>query len=318
MAFLLCVALLPRYYLQSKMSIDPSKKYTFYGRSLPQNLVDYRSVESKTRLCRALQTGYAVPYLSLSSCFNTQADPAYCGISTLAIILNSLRIDPQRIWRTIWRWYSEELLECCRPLEDVKKSGITLEEFLCLADCNGAVANLVRPSDTKEQLEAFVQTLERVCTGGREVKGENFDEENPAEFMAIAYSRKTLGQTGDGHFSPIAAMDKETNSVLLFDTARFKYPPYWVPIELLFQSMLPLDSATGKSRGYVTLKARYEYQGRKVCCTWRETMNENADTPQKDLPEPKPCYKSGQSCPVSCGGSSGCSVTDPTPSSLGQ
>lgn len=270
---------------------------TFYGRPLPQNLVDYRSTESKTRLCRGLQTGYAVPYLSLSSCFNTQAEPAYCGISTLAIILNALRIDPQRIWRTIWRWYTEELLECCRPLEDVKKSGITLEEFVCLANCNGAEARLVRPSDSKEHFEEFVQALERVCTGGKQVKDETCDEENPDEFMAISFSRKTLGQTGDGHFSPIAAMDRETNSVLMFDTARYKYPPYWVPIELLFQSMLPLDSVTGKSRGYVVLKAKHEYQGRKVCCIWRECFP-GEDTPKNDLPEPRPVYGSGQSCSV--------------------
>ena len=111
---------------------------TFYGRALPSKLVDYRSTESKNRLCRSLQSGLAVPYLALSSCFNTQAEPAFCGLSTLAIILNSLRIDPQRVWKTIWRWYSEELLECCRPLEDMKVSGITLDEFACLADCNGA------------------------------------------------------------------------------------------------------------------------------------------------------------------------------------
>ena len=233
---------------------------TFYGRPLPQNLVDYRSTESKTRLCRGLQTGYAVPYLSLSSCFNIQAEPAYCGISTLAIILNALRVDPQRIWRTIWRWYTEELLECCRPLEHVKTYGITLEEFVCLANCNGAVATLVRPSDSKEQFEKFVQTLERVCTGSRFSKEEPFDEENPEEFMAVSYSRAALGQTGDGHFSPIAAMDRKTNSVLIFDTVRYKYPPYWVPIELLFQSMLPLDSVTGKSRGYVVLKAKKEWK----------------------------------------------------------
>ncbi|XP_027052947.1 glutathione gamma-glutamylcysteinyltransferase-like [Pocillopora damicornis] len=266
---------------------------TFYGRSLPQNLVDYRSTESKTRLCRALQTGHAVPYLSLSSCFNTQAEPAYCGVSTLAIILNALRIDPQRIWRTIWRWFTEELLECCRPLEDVKVSGITLEEFVCLAHCNGAEATLVRPNDSNEQYKKFIQILERVCTGGKEVKGETFDEENPEEFMAISYSRKTLGQTGDGHFSPVAAMDKESKSVLMFDTARFKYPPYWVPMEVLFQSMLPLDSVTGKSRGYVVLKAKYEYQGRKVACNWSE-CNSLADCPENDLPVPKPVYKSGQ------------------------
>ena len=214
---------------------------TFYGRSLPSKLVDYRSTESKNRLCRSLQSGLAVPYLALSSCFNTQAEPAFCGLSTLAIILNSLRIDPQRVWKTIWRWYSEELLECCRPLEDMKVSGITLDEFVCLADCNGASASLVRPVDSKEQYEEFIQTVHRVCTGGRLKQSDrekNFDEENPEEFMAISYSRKTLGQTGDGHFSPIAALDVETNSVLIFDTARFKYPPHWVPLDLLFLSLI--------------------------------------------------------------------------------
>ena len=75
---------------------------TFYGRSLPQNLVDYRSTESKTRLCRALRTGYAVPYLSLSSCYDAQSEPSYCGVSTLAIILNALRIDPQRKWSPLF------------------------------------------------------------------------------------------------------------------------------------------------------------------------------------------------------------------------
>lgn len=270
---------------------------TFYGRSLPQSLVDYRSSESKSRLCRCLQAGYAVPYLSLSSCFNTQAEPAFCGLSTLAIMLNSLRIDPQRIWKTVWRWYSEELLECCRPLEDVKVSGITLEEFVCLAECNGAIASLVRPSDSKEEFQKFVQIVERVCTGGR-VKGskkegdgeDGFDEENPEEIMAISFSRQTLGQTGDGHFSPIAALDLETNSVLMFDTARFKYPPCWIPLDLLFQSMLPLDKVTGKSRGYVVLKARNESKGRKVCCLWRETLNE--EEAREDLPEPQPVYES--------------------------
>lgn len=79
----------------------------------------------------------------------------------------------------------------------------------------------------------------------------------------------------------------------MFDTARFKYPPYWVPMEVLFQSMLPLDSVTGKSRGYVVLKAKYEYQGRKVACNWSE-CNSVADCPENDLPVPKPVYKSGQ------------------------
>ena len=288
-------------WLLSKMA----EAKTFYGRSLPANLIDYRSSESKTRLCRSLQEGNAVPYLSLSSCFNTQAEPAYCGLSTLSIILNSLRIDPQRIWKTIWRWYSEDLLECCLNLEEVKVSGVTLEEFVCLAECNGAIASLVRPCESEKGFQEFVYTLKRVCTGGKEKKNkaeeigeEDFDEENPEEFLAVSFSRPTLGQTGDGHFSPIAAFDQETNSALMFDTARFKYPPYWVPIDLLFQSMLPVDKFTGKSRGYIVLKARHSYQGRKVCCIWKEVIYDEAQ--KEGLPEPSPAYKNKQCCAAPC------------------
>lgn len=236
---------------------------TVYGSPLPHFLVDYRSTESKTRLCRALQTGYAVPYLSLSSCYNSQTVPSHCGVSTLAIILNALRIDPQRKWNALstWRWYTAELLNCCGALEVVREDGrTTLDEFAYLANCNGAETRLVRPNYSKEHQEEFLHALERVCTGDKKSKKELVDEEHPEELMAVSFSRKALGQVGDGHFSPIAAMDNESNSVLIFDTARYKYPPYWAPIESLFQSMLPLDSDTGKSRGYVVLKAKQEWK----------------------------------------------------------
>jgi hypothetical protein len=41
--------------------------------------------------------------------------------------------------------------------------------------------------------------------------------------------------------------------VLLLDVARFKYPPHWVPLPLLYQSMQATDSATGRCRGYVVM-----------------------------------------------------------------
>ena len=40
---------------------------------------------------------------------------------------------------------------------------------------------------------------------------------------------RRLGQTGDGHFSPIGGYDAASDQVLLLDVARFKYPPHWVP-----------------------------------------------------------------------------------------
>jgi len=37
------------------------------------------------------------------------------------------------------------------------------------------------------------------------------------------------------------------------DVARFKYPPHWVPLSLVFEAMIPTDPDTGRSRGFIIL-----------------------------------------------------------------
>ncbi|EDO43790.1 predicted protein, partial [Nematostella vectensis] len=193
------------------MSTEPAD--SFYGGTLPELCVDYRSTESQHRLIRSMNDGTAVPFLSISSCFNTQTDPAFCGLATLAIVLNAMQIDPQRLWKTPWRWYTEDTLGV-ESMDSVREVGITVEEFQRLALRNGVACELVRPEDSKESYALFRENLYH-C---------------PLAHMAISYSRETLKQTGKGHFSPIAALDLQTDSVLVFDTARFKYPPHWTPV----------------------------------------------------------------------------------------
>jgi glutathione gamma-glutamylcysteinyltransferase len=41
--------------------------------------------------------------------------------------------------------------------------------------------------------------------------------------------------------------------VLVLDTARFKYPPFWVELEKLYDSINSIDNETGKMRGLVVL-----------------------------------------------------------------
>lgn len=78
------------------------------------------------------------------------------------------------------------------------------------------------------------------------------------------YSRKVLGQTGDGHFSPVAAWDRETDSVLIMDVARFKYPPHWVPASLLYEAMLPYDASTSRPRGWLLIARPPHHRGSAV------------------------------------------------------
>ncbi len=63
---------------------------------------------------------------------------------SVAMVLNSLAIDPRRVWKGSWRIFHEQMLDCCIPLETVQREGITLTQAACLAKCNGALAGTSR------------------------------------------------------------------------------------------------------------------------------------------------------------------------------
>ena len=214
----------------------------FYRRPLPAPLVPFASDEGRVLFREALAEGHCEGWFALAEQFHTQADPAFCGLGTLVVALNALGVDPGRLWRGPWRWYSEDLLDCCLPLDAVRANGITLDQFACLARCNGATADLRRADEAG--LDLFREDLRRAASS----------REGPV--LAAAYSRRVLGQTGDGHFSPVAALHAARDLALVLDVARFKYPPHWAPVSLLWEAMRPVDAATRRSRGWVMLRRR--------------------------------------------------------------
>jgi len=42
------------------------------------------------------------------------------------------------------------------------------------------------------------------------------------------------------------------------DTARFKYPPFWVNIDMLYDSLNSIDKDAGKKRGFIVLSKDLE------------------------------------------------------------
>lgn len=213
---------------------------SFYRRPLPEGLVAFAAAEGRTRFREALAAGTMEGFFALAEQFHTQADPAFCGLGSLVVALNALEIDPGRLWKGSWRWYSEELLDCCLPLEVIGSKGVTLDELGCLARCNGAEVELHRA--TEKGLADFRAALLRAATTPRE------------PVLLVSYDRAALGQTGSGHFSPIGGYHPDRDLALVLDVARFKYPPHWVPVEALYQAMLTIDPETKKSRGYLLLR----------------------------------------------------------------
>ncbi|KAJ3152133.1 hypothetical protein HK101_001844 [Irineochytrium annulatum] len=214
---------------------------TFYKRALPPTCTAFHSPAGRALLLRALQSPHMEPYYPLSIHFTTQAHPAYCGLTTLVMCLNALGVDPLRRWKGCWRWFQEDMLALCKSEADVRSEGVTLPEFECLARWNGLDARAVRADGSEVGRERFREEVRRVTKNGD-------------EFMVVSYSRRTLGQTGDGHFSPIGGYDEVEDKVLIFDVARFKYPPYWISLDLLWSALQPHDENTSRPRGYCLLK----------------------------------------------------------------
>lgn len=118
-------------------------------------------------------------FFRLISYFQTQSEPAYCGLASLSMVLNSLSIDPGRKWKGNiytsnswllqdhisfliflllvflslslvgpWRWFDESMLECCEPLQIVKDKGITFGKVVCLAHSSGAKVQAFRTTQS--------------------------------------------------------------------------------------------------------------------------------------------------------------------------
>lgn len=155
------------------------------------------------------------------------------------MVLNALEMDPGRTWKGIWRWYTDEMLECCGPLSVIKERGITLDQLAHLSRCHGLSPEAHRFD--QGSLESFEADLRRTAT-------------EAGLHMVVSFGREALGQTGIGHFSPIGAYNVQRRLVLVLDVARFKYPPYWVPVDKLWTAMGPIDGETGLPRGYVMLR----------------------------------------------------------------
>ncbi|WOL05194.1 glutathione gamma-glutamylcysteinyltransferase 1 [Canna indica] len=179
-------------------------------------------------------------FFKLISHFQTQSEPAYCGLASLSMVLNALAIDPRRKWKGPWRWYDESMLDCCEPLEKVKAEGITFGKVVCLAQCAGAKVEAFRTNQSN--IDDFRHRLIK-CTSLGDCH------------LIASYHRKPFKQTGTGHFSPIGGYHAQSDMVLILDVARFKYPPHWVPLALLWQAMDTIDQATECPRGFMLISS---------------------------------------------------------------
>lgn len=167
---------------------SPETSSSFYKRSLPLSCIAFDSERGKELFRLALDEKHMETYFSLSMQFLTQSEPAYCGLGSLCMVLNALAIDPFRKWKGVWRWFDESMLDCCRPLDEIKMNGISLPEFVCLARCNRLKVEALRADQTNKDM--FTRHIKKTAASTKQC-------------LVVSYHRQILDQTGTGHFSPI-------------------------------------------------------------------------------------------------------------------
>ncbi len=212
-------------------------------------------------------------YFAIAEQYHTQAEPAFCGLGSLVVALNAMAIDPGRLWQGPWRWFDETMLDCCVPFDRIRERGITMHEFSCLARCNGATAELHNVNAAKSSTiqnaapdaiftaapdVGFAATPDAAAPDAalRAFRSQVAQSMAHADsgIVVVAYSRQALGQTGDGHFSPIGGYNAQRDQMLIMDVARFKYSPHWVKTTDLFRAMTAIDATTQRPRGWILLR----------------------------------------------------------------
>ncbi len=115
--------------------------------------------------------------------------------------------------------------------------------------------------------EEMAETLTAQGVSARSVAGDTFDDDSlrtllqytlgeDGQFVLANYYRASLGQVGGGHWSALAAYDVDSDSVLILDVAKYKYPPVWVGIGTLRQAISTTDTTSNKPRGLVIVSGK--------------------------------------------------------------
>ncbi|MBL8489164.1 MAG: phytochelatin synthase family protein [Rhodocyclaceae bacterium] len=178
------------------------------------------------------------PYLE------SQQNLAFCGPASIAAVLNSLDL-PRPAAGPLYPYpfFTQDNVftaatQRIKSHIQVNARGMTLAEFAAFLNALGTRATVHYADDLDlDGLRALVKaTLD-----------------DPKGRLVVNYSRKPLGQAGDGHLSPLGAYDEASDSVLLLDVAKFKYPPVWISLQDLYTAIRTTDPDSGKSRGLVAI-----------------------------------------------------------------
>ena len=177
--------------------------------------------------------------------YDTQANPAYCGVASSEIVLNSLSVpSPAAAEIRPYTMFNQDNFFTDKVL-GIKTETLVRHEGIEL----NQLAAMLRTFDVKVDTYhadrlGSLEEFRRVASAALA---------DPDKRIIVNYYRQGLGQQGGGHHSPLGAYDAETDRFLILDVARYRLPPVWATAADLWNALDTTDNDAHLKRGMLVI-----------------------------------------------------------------
>lgn len=232
--------------------------------AVAQGLVAFASDEGLARLARSPAK---VDFPALANQFEAQTNSMFCGPTTAAIVLNTVRARSSSLPRDRSRLRAEDLRHIPGAFDPViprftqdnvitkgpktraqvmgepitidgkqtRDFGYQARQFDALLKAHDLRTRLVIVDDNKPEAEIRADLVENL--------------KRRDDYVVVNYWRQAVGQRGGGHISPLAAYDPESDSFLVLDVNPASAGWVWIPTAILVKGMRTFDRV--ENRGYL-------------------------------------------------------------------
>ncbi len=238
-------------------------------------------------ISRLEQSKYKVDFFKLANHFESQHNKIFCGPTSAAIVLNSLRVrngklkipedktllnqhDLKYLTSKTWSPFFERYTQNNVFQHSPKSRELVLGEIVL--DEQGEVIINRKGNPKKDRGFQLHQLGELFKNHGLKTQVRVVNQDLDSEFIKkeiiknlrtandyviVNYKRTVLNQLGGGHISPLGAYHKASDSFLIMDVTPNKADWIWVKAALLLSAMRTFD--TMENRGYLLIREEIEY-----------------------------------------------------------
>lgn len=254
-----------------------TKSMTFHYDKYPESAyskqVAVTNWNSKEGIERLERTTYKGDFYRLAHHFKPQINPAACGQAAASVVLSAIYEMNHQAFPVIEEWpisigdkkyplqyrlinetnffneATDKILDRKSISMKITKKdgtfggGIDIDELQKMLKVHGVKSKLVNVKEfNNEKLSAFRKLVKEVVNSE---KG----------FLLLNYDHSYKSLTG-GHFSPVAAYDEKSDSVLMLDVAAHRNPWIWINLSDIYHAMNTKNYAQTSYRGYLVVSTK--------------------------------------------------------------